>query len=335
MNDPIIQQICQQLSFSPWGLAKSRIHQTKSFGDGIWVKRDDELSFGISGTKLRKLSSVISYLKASQTKLVVTTGGLYSNHLPAAVQAFNEAGLDYQIWLKKGDDKPAIGNYGLLQLLVRSGCIRWVKPDDWDQRYEMMEKACQRLSSNGGGRYFVMREGVDNRQALAGAMTLAIDIARNQREHQIEFETIAIDAGTAGSAIGLILGLELLNLKKHIIVVGMAMRENAFFESLHAYNELLPQVIGAKPCRLDLSRIHYHRAVTAKSFGATNTKVFKQISDLAKAEGILVDPIYGAKLTLTIKGLLAERKLAKPLLWIHSGGAFSISGFWDKLSAHF
>lgn len=39
---------------------QSRIHRVRWFGrSDIWVKRDDELSFGVSGTKLRKHASII------------------------------------------------------------------------------------------------------------------------------------------------------------------------------------------------------------------------------------------------------------------------------------
>lgn len=332
MLDTLTDKISHQLRFSPWGMPKSRIHPTSLFGEKVWVKRDDELSFGISGTKLRKLSSVISHLKASRTNLVLTTGGKHSNHLPAAIQAFHEAKLDYQIWLKRGPDLPVKGNYGLLKLLMRADCIRWVEASDWEQRYKLMEELADSLRPSSS---YLMREGADNLEALPGAMTLALDIACNQRKHLIEFETIAIDAGTGSSAIALILGLELLRLKKQILVVGMAMSKEEFFQALQRVNELLPLTLGVKPCDLDLSRIHYVRPLTAKSFGSTNAKIFRQIAGLAKFEGILVDPVYGAKLTLSIQNLLAEQKLAKPLLWIHSGGGFSVSGFWDKLAPYF
>ncbi|MEK7749647.1 MAG: hypothetical protein AAB277_01590, partial [Planctomycetota bacterium] len=43
---------------------QSRIHRLRWFGrSDIWVKRDDELSFGVSGTKLRKHASIIPSLK--------------------------------------------------------------------------------------------------------------------------------------------------------------------------------------------------------------------------------------------------------------------------------
>lgn len=70
---------------------QSRIHRLRWFGrSDIWVKRDDELGFGVSGTKLRKHASLIPALKKRGIEEVVVIGGAHSNNVLSAAQTLTE-----------------------------------------------------------------------------------------------------------------------------------------------------------------------------------------------------------------------------------------------------
>jgi len=57
-----VEEACRLDTAESFNL-QSRIHRLHWFGrSDIWVKRDDELSFGVSGTKLRKHASIIPVL---------------------------------------------------------------------------------------------------------------------------------------------------------------------------------------------------------------------------------------------------------------------------------
>ena len=64
-----------------------------------------------------------------------------------------------------------------------------------------------------------------------------------------------------------------------------------------------------------------------KSFGSTSKSLFGFIESFAKEEGVLLDPIYSAKLLLEAEAIMNKKNLEGSILLVHSGGALSLSGF--------
>ena len=112
----------------------SRIHRLKFISKPnafVWVKREDELGFGVSGSKLRKYQSLIPYIKQQSAKQVVLIGGAYSNHIVSLTQLLIEEGIVPYLFLR-GDQPPIYqGNFLLTSLLVPAEQIHWIKRADW------------------------------------------------------------------------------------------------------------------------------------------------------------------------------------------------------------
>src|ERR1700761_5279772 len=71
----------------------SRVHSLRSFlfsGTTCYVKRDDELGFGVSGSKIRKYCSLIPFFLNQGIQEVVVIGNAYSNHVLSLVQLLIE-----------------------------------------------------------------------------------------------------------------------------------------------------------------------------------------------------------------------------------------------------
>lgn len=68
----------------------SRVHALTSFFQAqdtkCYVKRDDELGFSISGSKLRKYRMLLPYLRSQGYLEVVVIGSSFSNHVLGIVQ---------------------------------------------------------------------------------------------------------------------------------------------------------------------------------------------------------------------------------------------------------
>ena len=268
----------------------SRVHPLNSLSG--WIKREDELSFGISGPKLRKLIPLIEALK--NEKGAVLYGSAYSNFILGAVQLLTENQIDYRLVLKKAHTTKVVGN---LQYLLR-----------------MVPK--EKIFYNGESLphdFRIIPEGGEVPECLEGAKTLAKSICQNEEEYGVNFSKVIIDAGTGLSAIGLILGLGQLKRDLPVHVFSVKITKDEFFKKLSPY-------------KIDLV-VHFHELSHYKSFGAVNQTLLTFIDDFAKKEGIFLDPIYGAKVFYELyhkkKDLTDDRSLV-----IHSGGALSLSGFF-------
>ncbi len=304
----------------------SRIHLLKTYSTPIarsYVKRDDELGFGVSGTKWRKYASLIPYLRNNNYEEVALIGGAYSNHVLGISQLLIEKSIRPTLFLHGSPPTKCVGNFLLTSLLVPPEQMHWISRKEWPQ-VEVLANAYAKTSKL---KTLVMPEGGSMDAALPGALTLAIDILENP----IEFDHIFIDAGTGLSAIATILAFSWLNKETLFHVLSLADGEEAFLAKLSHFQttfEALLQTSLSTP--KILNRVRFHRPTLAPSFGSVNSTIFKEIHIIAKEEGFFTDPIYSAKLFLEAKRLIPSLK--GNILLLHSGGALTLMGFQDTLT---
>jgi 1-aminocyclopropane-1-carboxylate deaminase len=283
---------------------QSRVHRLLSFDTPdclCYVKRDDELGFGITGTKIRKYRSLIPYLLKDRFDEVVVIGGMNSNNVLGLVQLFAENRLKPRLFLLGQPDQPRHAISLLTLLVAGEDSVRWVARSEWPN-VDAFAKAYAEEQLAQGRRIFIVPEGSLCDHALPGALTLALDIRRNEEESGHSFDHIFTEAGTGLSAIGLLLGLAYLQATNHVHVLLLADDEKVFQDRLtrfHAAFETVLKVPCPRPHRFTL-----HHPKVAPSFGSTNAQVFQEIRDAAREEGILLDPIYSAKLFLEARRII-------------------------------
>jgi 1-aminocyclopropane-1-carboxylate deaminase/D-cysteine desulfhydrase-like pyridoxal-dependent ACC family enzyme len=310
----------------------SRIHLIKSIskpGAQIYIKRDDELGFGITGTKLRKYQSLLYYIKNQGIKHAVLIGGAYSNNIVSLSQLLIEQGVVTHLFLR-GDRVPAYkGNFLLTSLLIPSERIYWLKRDEWEKAESQAQALARKLPSPS----IVIPEGACMIEALPGSLSLGTDILRNEQEHNLLFDHIFIEAGTGLAAIGLILGFKIYRKTAQIHILLLADNKDGFLKKLESFYQHLFSKYQVKIDWDELIQgIHFYHPSTAPSFGTTNKQVFDAIIQIARQDGILTDPIYSAKLLMTAKHTILTSEMVGNILIIHSGGGLALMGFQEQLA---
>lgn len=292
----------------------SRVHKLNHFPNEhtiCYVKRDDELGCGINGTKLRKYASLVPFLLSSGTRHLIIIAGSQSNNLLAALQVARELQLKVTLFLLKSHQNKIQGNFKLSSLFINEEEIIWLGRDDWPDVNQLAQSYAQQLEEPA----FVLNEGACVPEALAGAMTLADDIVKNEQELGLNFQHIFIDAGTGFAAAALIMRMAQLNHNAFIYILLLADDEPTFIEKLKQwtgihcsnYRCILPQ--------------------TAKSFGSVNATVKNEVKRMAREEGILADPVYSAKLFAEARVYIQKHCLTGNTLLIHSGGTLTMPAF--------
>ncbi len=305
----------------------SRVHFLNNFpsftGRKWFVKRDDELSFGISGSKYRKYASLIPYLLQNKIKHVLLIGSSHSNHLVGILQLLNEEKIKSTLYLSQTHSQILQGNRAFIKLLIGKNHVHTLSKQQWQQKDILIPLQLDNSS-------LYIHEGADMLPALAGALSLPQDIAKNQADSKVHFDHIFIDAGTGLSAIGLLLGMPFFNLQAHIHIILMAGTSEVFHKKLLGYKAYLE---GFLQTSIHLPTFSLYNASIGKAFGSTPEAIFQEIQTLATEEGILTDPIYSAKLFYTAKEIANQSLLKGNLLCIHSGGGLTLSGFLDKFQS--
>lgn len=294
--------------------AASRIHALNAF-PRCYVKRDDELGFSISGTKFRKYRTLIPYLRGTEEVAVI--GGGFSNHVLAITQLLIENGIKPRLLLKGPPPVKSCGNFLFLQLLNPS--IEWIPKSEWHKVEEIAASyGCSKILPEGGTVF----------AAFLGALSLPLDIVRNEREAGLTFDHLFFEVGTGYSAAALLLGFAYLRKETHCHLLLMADAEEEFRGRLQALHTEFERWLGDR-CSFP-TRFTCDTPSIAPSFGSTNTALFDFIRQTAQQEGLFLDPIYSGKLFYHAKQKIGD--LAGNTLIIHSGGALALAGFQDQLA---
>ena len=278
------------------------------------IKRDDELSFGISGSKLRKYASLINVLLEKKSNCIAV-GGPYSNNLVGLAQILNEYQIKKKFLLIENNRIKMIGNYFLLKLLCKEEELMFINKESY---LDAENFACN-LDKN----TFFIPEGAACVESIAGISTLVFDILKNEKDYQKNWSHWILDAGTGWTAAAVVWLNAYLQLEKKISIIMIAGDANSFQNSLFKVNEYFN--LNGFYLSNHVYNFDLHFPTIGKSFGSMPQKIIQYIENFAKNNGILLDPIYSAKTFYTAEHLFGNEK--ENTLIIHSGGANALHGF--------
>jgi len=306
---------------------QSRVHRLNTFdlsGVTTYVKREDELGFGISGTKVRKYLSLLPSLCSQKPQEVILIGGPFSNHILGMVQLLRENAIEPILFLRGEPPSALRGNFLFTSWMSNPENIHWIKREE---NIEVAAETYLMKRRAEGAKILLVPEGGSSPEALPGLLTLACDIIRNEKGLSLAFDHIFIDAGTGMAASVLILVLSWLQKCTQVHVLLLAGNQEEFRQRLEMDKLLLEAFL--KQSLPSPTSYNLYLPQNAPSFGSVNAQVKANIRFIAEAEGILTDPIYSAKLFDEGKKILASSRIQGNVLFIHSGGALTLSGFFS------
>ena len=317
------QKLIAATSFIP----HSRVHPLKTFNTPSAVskvKRDDELGFGISGSKLRKYTSLIPYLLTHRYQEAVVIGSAYSNHVLGISQLLIENRIKPVLFLLGDQSIQRQGNLLLTALLVPESQWHWISRTQWPRVETLAADYVQQSQLL----TLLIPEGGCMDAALPGALTLPLDILQNEEEEGQPFDHVFMDAGTGFSAIATILAFAWLNKKTTLHILLLAGTEEHFFIKLKQFQQSFELFLGVQLDPIALfTQFKLYQPTQARAFGSVNTTIMNHIQFLAREEGFFTDPIYSAKLFWEAKNISKIQALAGNILVVHSGGALTLMGF--------
>lgn len=290
--------------------------------DNIWVKRDDENGF-LGGSKRRKYASLLPWLEQEGYRQVALTGGSNSNHVPACLSLLRERGIGASLFLKLSRKESANGNLLLTRLLATGAAIHWIHAADWPHAEEMAAEWAAMQSPPA----YAIPEGGSCAPAIPGALSLAYDICRNEAALGFQFDHIWVDSGTGFMASLLAIGLAGVGHPATLHVVLLAGDQDEFRQRLQHWRETAAAQYGL--LLSEEPRYELHKPASASAFGSVNNTVRKELRRTTAISGILCDPVYTAKLFMTLRDNF-HRYQGRQLV-IHGGGTSGLMGWGDFL----
>lgn len=302
---------------------RSRVHPSRYLSTAtrtVWLKRDDELSFGASGTKVRKFASLVEHFRSSGVGGVVVTGALNSHGVLAAGQFLQEAGLAVELVLREPRDLglvPVV--FELTRQLVGEDAIVRIPRDDWDLEAPRACADARRALESAGHRVQVVLEGGGHVAALPGAMTLALDLESSEREAAVVFSDVFVEAGTGVSAFALATALALRRYPWTLHILSTARPP----DDLAAAFDRWSTALGA-PQPENVNWYDAAQTVPVEAWLLSQPTMQAAM----RADGILFDPVYTGRLILLAARLVEDGELGPgDVAVVHSGGALGLLAY--------
>ena len=280
----------------------------------LLIKRDDLLSFGCGGNKVRKLQLVLAEARARSADTLITCGGPQSNHARATAAAGAALGMRVLLVLNGTEQEVPTGNARLDRLFGAEIHFVAGRAD----RAPAMERLAAEVRQQ-GGRPHVIPLGASTPLGAAGFARGVAEIATAT----VKPDVIVHASSSAGTQAGLIAGCALLGLQSRIIGVSADEPADRLRTLVRELIEGMAAMLGAKSTTIGLDRpIEVDDAQVGDGYGVPTASSTEALELVARREGILLDPVYTAK---AMAGLIArvrqgEFNEGQTILFWHTGG---------------
>jgi D-cysteine desulfhydrase len=315
-----------QLANTPTRIDKMQ-NLSQELGKNIYIKRDDQTGSEVSGNKIRKLEFIFKDVLDKGCDTVITCGGIQSNHARATTATAASLGLSSVLVLKIADDVPAPdGNYFFNKLFGAE--FHYISEDDYQQRRNtIMEELKSKLEQQGRNPY-VIPEGASNGLGCFGYYNCFHEIAAQEKQLGINFDTIVTAIGSGGTYGGLFMANKITNSAKRI--VGFNVSATALEFQQRIVGEL-QEMLRVGKSLLDFSpdEIDIIDGYVGIGYAQSRAEELNLIAHIARTNGVILDPVYTGK---AMYGLEQEIKKgnfsqAKNILFLHTGG---VPGLFPK-----
>lgn len=303
----------------PFGVLPTPLYKlenlSRQFGKNIYIKRDDMIGVALGGNKVRKLEFLLADAQEKGADVVLTAGGPQSNHAMLTAACAARLGMKSILVLKKRGELTG-GN--LILDGIFGAEVRFVDTDSYDDVYAEMERIMEVLRDQGHVPYFIPVGGSVPLGCL-GYVNCALEIAGQAEELGVQFDAVISATGSGGTYAGLTYGAKLFLPGTRSIGVGVC--DDPFADIAYDLMQGTKALLESDaPVSRDDIHIEYQ---IGPGYAVPSVEGCAAVRRLARAEGILVDPVYTGKALAGFFRLLESGYFdgEEDLLFAHTGGA--------------
>ncbi len=287
----------------------------------IFIKRDDYTGPGFGGNKVRKLEYVLAEAIAGGAEVVITSGGVKSNHARVTAALCAKLGLRCILVLNsaavmyEGLDPANLSLDGMFGAEI-------VRVGGREERASAVEAIAERLRDEGRS-VAVIPVGASIPLGALG-FAQAVWEAKSQLDAMgVRIDSIFHSSSSGGTQAGVVTGCQLFNWRD-VKVVGVSPDDSSASISedvgkiIHGIGEVLGA--GLEP------RITVLDEYVGEGYGVPSAQGDEAMEMLARTEGVVLDPVYTAKAMAAMidwihKGRLTQKETV--LFW-HTGGQLAL-----------
>jgi 1-aminocyclopropane-1-carboxylate deaminase len=301
-------------------------------GAQIWAKREDcnsGLAFG--GNKIRKLEYIVPDALAKGADTLVSIGGYQSNHTRQVAAVAARLGMKARLVQERWVDWPdvvndKVGNILLSRIMgadVRldpSGFGIGIK-DSWEQALEDVRAA-------GGVPYGIPAGASEHPLGGLGFAGWADEVARQEQELGVFFDTIIVCTVTGSTHAGMIAGFAGQDRPRRVLGIDASATLDQTRDQVERIARHTADLIGLdRPLRDD--EITVLEGWAGERYGVPVASTIDAIRLTAQLEGVILDPVYEGKSMAGLIDLVRTGEIPRDstVLYAHLGGQPALNAY--------
>jgi L-cysteate sulfo-lyase len=281
------------------------------------------------GNKTRKLEFLLAQALEKKCDVVLTGGGLQSNHARQTAAAAAKLGLKCIMVLQESHFREDIlyqKNGNILLDHLFGAQLHFVSKETNVE--EEMSLVYKNLEDNGAKPYLIPLGG-SNEIGATGYVLAAEETFKQFKESKIQATHLICAVGTGGTQAGLIIGAHLKNW--HVNVLGFsvgiknpALRVRKVLESSCTLRHFKSSHLVAS---YEIDENYF-----GVGYGQTTPESIAAIKLVAQTEGILLDPVYTGKAMAGLIDCIVKGRFKKNdvIIFFHTGGNVALHAYADE-----
>lgn len=298
----------------------------------LWAKREDcnsGLAYG--GNKVRKLEFLVAEAKAQNCTHLVSVGGIQSNHTRAVTAVAAASGLKaitiQEQWVPISPplyDKT--GNILLSRLM--GGDVRLNQEGFHIGHKTATKDAVDEVERNGGKAYYIPAGASDHELGGLGFVAFIVELAEQEKELGVFFDTLIVCAVTGSSQAGLIVGAVAEGKNRKIIGIDASGNPAATKSQITRIARSTAQLLDPDLVIPDAAIIldeRFHEGV----YGVPGPGTIAAMRLAARTEALITDPVYEGKSMAGMVQLVKEGAVGEGsnVLFVHLGGQVALNAY--------
>ena len=298
----------------------------------IWAKREDcNAGLAYGGNKTRKLEYLAAEALAQGCDTLVSIGGVQSNHTRqvAAVAAHLGLGcvLVQEHWVDW--EEPGYETVGNILLSRIMGADVRLSPAGFDIGIRpSWEDALTSVHEAGGTPYAIPAGASDHPLGGLGFARWANEVAEQERELGVFFDTVVVCSVTGSTQAGMIAGFAAQEQQRAVLGIDGSATVEQTWEQIARIARSTAEAIelGRELADDDVVLLDEWHAGT---YGIPDEKTLDAIRLGARVEGMLTDPVYEGKSLAALIDLVRDGRIAagSRVLYAHLGGQPALNAY--------
>jgi 1-aminocyclopropane-1-carboxylate deaminase len=285
-------------------------------GAAIWAKREDcNSGIAYGGNKTRKLEYLVADALAKGCDTLVSIGGVQSNHTRQVAAVAARAGLACVLIQESWVDWPdsvydKVGN--ILISRLAGADVRLVRAEFGIGFKDSWEQVLLEIEAAGGRPYAIPAGASDHPLGGLGFANWAYELAGQERQLGIFFDTIIVCSVTGSTQAGMVAGFAALSdgdsRPRRVLGIDASAKPAQTRDQVRRIAQQTAKLIGAGRELTD-DDICLDERYHAGTYGIPDAATLDAMRLAARTEGMITDPVYEGKSMAALIDLVSRREI--------------------------